>query len=216
VGAADFVRLLAGTAAGRHVPPARVLRFRWLHTNRRVVVLGLDGLDPTIVRALIDMGRAPNFKKLAEMGSFLPLGTTMPALSPVAWSSFITGLTPAATDRRLHRARPQDLLPRFLDLREPRSGHRARPRDLHLPVKGGGSGQLETWKAVLAYLTEQGIPSWVSRIRPNFPVDETATYAISGMGTPDLTDAYGMFSYYTSDPFETYPNVSAARSTTST
>lgn len=28
------------------------------------------------------------------------------------------------------------------------------------------------------------------------------------MGTPDLTDAYGMFSYYTSDPFETYPNIS--------
>jgi hypothetical protein len=28
------------------------------------------------------------------------------------------------------------------------------------------------------------------------------------MGTPDLTDAYGVFSYYTSDPFEDYPNLS--------
>ena len=62
--------------------------------ERKVVVLGLDGLDPSILRALIGAGRAPNFQRLAEMGAFSKLGTTMPALSPVAWSSFITGMTP--------------------------------------------------------------------------------------------------------------------------
>ena len=49
---------------------------------------------PQILKALMRMGRMPNFKKLAAMGSFTELGTTMPALSPVAWSSFITGMTP--------------------------------------------------------------------------------------------------------------------------
>jgi predicted AlkP superfamily phosphohydrolase/phosphomutase len=80
--------------------------------------------------------------------------------------------------------------------------------DVHLPVKGGGPRNLRRGTPFWSYLTERGIPAWVSKIPTNYPVDETATKAIAGMGTPDLTDAYGVFSYYTSDPFEDYPNIS--------
>jgi hypothetical protein len=48
----------------------------------------------------------------------------------------------------------------------------------------------------------------ISKIPTNFPVDETATMAIAGMGTPDLTDSYGSFSYFTSDTWEHYPDIS--------
>ena len=41
----------------------------------------------------------------------------------------------------------------------------------------------------------------------NFPLDTTATRSIAGMGTPDLVDSYGSFSYYTSDLFEDYPDL---------
>ena len=88
-----FLNLLASSAAatGLGVSGAGCGR---RSGRRKAVVLGLDGLDPVILKALMDQGRAPNFKRLADMGAFLPLATTMPALSPVAWSSFITGMTP--------------------------------------------------------------------------------------------------------------------------
>ena len=53
---------------------------------RRAVVVGLDGLDPAVTRELMEQGKLPNFKQLAERGVFGELATTCPAISPVAWS----------------------------------------------------------------------------------------------------------------------------------
>ena len=41
-----------------------------------------------------------------------------------------------------------------------------------------------------------------------FPADETATRAISGMGTPDLIDSFGMFNYFTTDSSEEFGEIS--------
>jgi len=60
----------------------------------RVIVLGLDGLDPKLTRKFMEEGKLPNFSRLAEQGSFHPLQTMSPAMSPVAWSSFQTGVNP--------------------------------------------------------------------------------------------------------------------------
>ena len=62
---------------------------------RRVVILGLDGLDPGLVTRFMAEGRLPHFAKLAEEGVFRPLATTHPSISPVAWSSFSTGVDPS-------------------------------------------------------------------------------------------------------------------------
>ena len=62
--------------------------------GRKVIVLGFDGLDYEVTRQLIDAGRLPAFSRLAASGGFSPLGTTIPPQSPVAWSTFITGLDP--------------------------------------------------------------------------------------------------------------------------
>ena len=62
---------------------------------RRVVVLGLDGLDPTLAERWMAEGHLPNLAALAKSGTFTRLGTTYPAISPVAWSSFMTGVDPA-------------------------------------------------------------------------------------------------------------------------
>ena len=61
---------------------------------KRVIVLGLDGLDPDLCEKYISEGKLPNFKKLTEQGSFRRLKTTLPAMSPVAWSTFATGVNP--------------------------------------------------------------------------------------------------------------------------
>jgi predicted AlkP superfamily phosphohydrolase/phosphomutase len=203
-----FMQLVAGSAAAAGMPflPGCT---GGSAGGRRVIVLGLDGLDPGIIRQLIANGRAPNFARLAERGSFLPLATTRPALSPVAWSSFITGMTPGGHAIADFIARdPKSYMPIFSIFENREPDLTLDIGDMHLPVKGGGPVNMRRGKPFWAYLTERGIPAWVSKIPSNYPVEETATRSISGMGTPDLIDSYGSFSYYTSDPFEHYPDIS--------
>lgn len=63
----------------------------------RVVVLGFDGADHRLVSQLIAEGKLPNLQKLATEGSFSPLRPTIPAQTPVSWSTFSTGLSPGRT-----------------------------------------------------------------------------------------------------------------------
>ena len=61
---------------------------------RRVIILGLDGLDPQLVDRYLAEGELPNLAQLRDTGTYVRLGTTWPPLSPVAWSSFSTGTNP--------------------------------------------------------------------------------------------------------------------------
>ncbi|HUP24651.1 MAG TPA: alkaline phosphatase family protein [Thermoanaerobaculia bacterium] len=204
----SFLRLLAGGATAAGLAPSLACR-RSAGVAGRVVVLGLDGLEPKIVRALMDTGRAPNFKRLAEIGSFLPLGTTMPALSPVAWSSFITGLTPGGHGVPDFIGRdPETYLPVFAIYSQQPITRTLRLGGYELPISGGDLVSSRHGKPFWAYLTERGIPASVFRVPTSFPLDDSATRAVSGMGTPDLTDTYGLFNYYTSDEFEDRPDLS--------
>ena len=59
---------------------------------RRVIVVGLDGLDPRLSERFMTEGKLPHFQKLKNEGSFLPLATSYPSISPSAWSAFSTGV----------------------------------------------------------------------------------------------------------------------------
>ena len=59
--------------------------------KKKVLVLGVDGLDPTLLQGFMDDGLLPNFSKLAASGDFKPLQTVMPPLSPTAWSMMRCG-----------------------------------------------------------------------------------------------------------------------------
>lgn len=63
----------------------------------RVLVLGFDGADPDAVASMIAEGELPNLARLAEAGAFVPLETTKPSESPVAWATFATGMNPGKT-----------------------------------------------------------------------------------------------------------------------
>ncbi|MCL6546842.1 MAG: alkaline phosphatase family protein, partial [Bryobacteraceae bacterium] len=62
---------------------------------RKLIFVGLDGLDPARTERLMEEGRLPNLARLREHGCYRRLRTTFPALSPVAWSTFATGVSPA-------------------------------------------------------------------------------------------------------------------------
>lgn len=62
---------------------------------RKLIFLGLDGLDPRLAEQFMADGKLPNLARLSKQGSYSRLRTTFPALSPVAWSTFATGVSPA-------------------------------------------------------------------------------------------------------------------------
>ena len=208
-----FLRTVVGGAAAAGIGlPLASCGSATAATKKKVIVLGLDGLDPVMVSKLMEEGRAPNFKKLRDSGHFSSLGTTVPALSPVAWSSFITGLTPGGHGIPDFVARdPKRYMPQFA-IYDTRDVDTVLPiGDIRIPIAGGGAYNMRSGKPFWAYLTERGIPATIIKVPTNFPVEDTATRAISGMGTPDVTDAYGMFSYFTSDYMEEYPGISGGR-----
>ena len=60
----------------------------------RVIVLGLDGLDPRAVELLVAEGRLPAFARLKAEGAFGSLRADLPLVSPVLWTTIATGRTP--------------------------------------------------------------------------------------------------------------------------
>src|SRR5262249_10496823 len=68
----------------------------WLRRSqyKRVVVLGLDGLDYELTSKFLTEGKLPQLAALGQKGYFKPLGSTLRPISAVAWSSFQTGVNP--------------------------------------------------------------------------------------------------------------------------
>ena len=62
----------------------------------RVMVLGLDGMDPQTVDLLMSEGRMPHFAKLRQEGAYGRLLSARPLLSPIIWTTIATGKTPDA------------------------------------------------------------------------------------------------------------------------
>jgi predicted AlkP superfamily phosphohydrolase/phosphomutase len=55
----------------------------------------MDGADPELVGELLREGKLPTLARVAKEGAFGELRSTLPAVTPTAWSSFLTGLNPA-------------------------------------------------------------------------------------------------------------------------
>jgi predicted AlkP superfamily phosphohydrolase/phosphomutase len=62
--------------------------------KKRVVVIGLDGVPYTYMRRLIEAGELPNLRAIVDEGAAVQMDTTLPNVSSVAWSSFMTGKNP--------------------------------------------------------------------------------------------------------------------------
>src|SRR5947209_5586620 len=55
--------------------------------GKKVIVIGIDGMDPVLAERMMREGRLPNFARLRAAGGFSRLGTSTPPQSPVAWAN---------------------------------------------------------------------------------------------------------------------------------
>ncbi|MDP6580226.1 MAG: alkaline phosphatase family protein [Vicinamibacterales bacterium] len=168
--------------------------------GKKVIVLGIDGMDHGMLEAFIADGRLPNFARLADQGSFSPLETTMPPLSPVAWSTFITGMDPGGHGVFDFLLRD----PATMDVVEPFYAIGPEGRSLELgswvvPLSGGDVELFRRGQAFWELLDDAGIDTTIFRMPVNFPpVDGGRSFA--GMGTPDILGLHGIYSFYTDFP----------------
>src|SRR5215472_16502047 len=179
----------AASGCGRHV------------TNKKVIVLGIDGMDPGFLER--HWTSLPNLDRLRREGEFRRLGTTIPPQSPVAWSTFITGLDPGGHGifDFVHRD-PNTMAP-FSSLGETvESKHSVPLGPYALPLSPGEVEFFRRGTAFWQTLADHGIPATILRMPVNYPPVHCACQELAGMGTPDMHGTYGTFTFFTDDPLE--------------
>jgi predicted AlkP superfamily phosphohydrolase/phosphomutase len=171
------------------------------HGEHKLIILGVDGMDPQLLKQFMREGKMPNFSRLAEQGSFRLLTTSIPPQSPVAWSNLITGMNAGGHGifDFIHRD-PKTLELYFSASRVEGPKHAIHLGSWVIPLGGGSAEQLRKGKAFWEILDQHGVPNTVFRIPANFPPVPAKGETLSGMGTPDLRGTYGTFSFYTDDP----------------
>ena len=170
---------------------------------KRVVVVGLDGFDPGLARKYMAEGLLPNLQKLEADGCFRSLATACPSISPVAWSTFATGV-----DASRHNI--YDFLTRDPCSYAPvlsSSDIRTVARTLNLGLADVPFGRKAVYR-----LLQKSQPFWkllgahrvwstILRVPITFPPQKFRNGTLlSGMCVPDIQGTQGSFSFYSTKP----------------
>ena len=167
----------------------------------RMVILGVDGMDPRLLTQYMQEGILPNLSRLASTGGFMPLQTSLPPQSPVAWSTFITGMDAGSHGifDFLHLDR-QNLTPYMSTSRIQGTSLTMPLGHWRIPLKSPRTELQRHGTAFWELLEANGVHTRLFQIPANYPPVATSGDAISGMGTPDLQGTSGTFTLYTNDP----------------
>jgi predicted AlkP superfamily phosphohydrolase/phosphomutase len=168
---------------------------------KRVVILGLDGLDYSLTEQMLTEGKLPHLDALRRQGCFKPLGTTLPSISPVAWSSFQTGTNPGK--HNIYDFLTPDLTtyrPKLssVEIRPPR--RMLRLGKYRIPLGRADVRLLRKSRPFWNYLGDRHVFSSIIRVPITFPPERLRGVLLSAMCAPDLRGTQGMFSYYTTRP----------------
>ncbi len=201
---AFFLAFLSGLAAIFLWPVRWIIRSRRgrrAHAKARVkrfVILGLDGMEPTLAEKYMAEGKMPHLAALRKKGCFHRLGTTAPPLSPVAWSTFLTGCNPGkhnifdflTRDRRTY-------LPLLSSVSIRGSSKTLKFGKFRIPYGKPDIRGMRKGTPFWNILGDHGIFSSIIRVPITFPPESFHGVLLSAMCVPDLRGSQGTFSYYT-------------------
>jgi predicted AlkP superfamily phosphohydrolase/phosphomutase len=175
-----------------------------------MIVLGVDGMDPGFVER--HWNELPNLRGLRDRGGFSRLGTTTPPQSPVAWSTFSTGLDPVEHGifDFVHRD-PATMQPLSSFAEILPAAHQLTIGPYLLPLSRAQVRSFRKGRTFWELLAERGVPTTVIRMPANYPPAAHAGEQLAGMGTPDLEGTFGTFTYYTDDPLDVAHDVPGGR-----
>jgi predicted AlkP superfamily phosphohydrolase/phosphomutase len=128
----------------------------------RLLIVALDGATPDLVLPWMEEGKLPNMARLLGGATWSPLHSTVPPVTPPAWTSFMTGMNPAKHGI-FHFTQPQS---HSYEMRYINGGHR----------------KAQTiWKI----LSDAGLSVGVVNVPFTYPPEPVNGFMISGMDTPD-------------------------------
>ncbi len=170
---------------------------------RKLIFLGLDGLDPNLTERYLAAGLLPNLARLREQGGFWRLRTTFPALSPVAWSTFATGVNPAKHNifDFLNRSL-KSYLPELSSSKVEKPHRTLKLGRYRIPLSRPSVELRRKSEPFWKILGDQYIPSTILRVPITFPPGKFNGRLLSAMCTPDLLGSQGTFSLFTTAPEE--------------
>ncbi|HEX7449174.1 MAG TPA: alkaline phosphatase family protein, partial [Pirellulales bacterium] len=173
----------AGAGAGAYWLGGRRRASRSL--GKKVIVIGIDGMDPRLCETMMSQGLLPHLARLRERGGFSDLGTSIPPQSPVAWANFINGAGPGSHGifDFVHR-HPHEQCAPFYSAAETVDGKTVLRRQ-----------GVPFWD----FLDAAGIPSTFYDLPSNYPPSPSHHghhRAIAGMGTPDMLGTYGTYQHF--------------------
>lgn len=166
-------------------------------SEKKVIILGFDGIDPDLLSKWMDKGKLPNLKRLGESGTFLELGTTNPAESPVAWSSFATGTNPGKTGIFDFLKRdPQTYMPDLATTSFSEGKFLLRFFPIEKPSVTCNRKGTSFWQIA----SRNRLKCVVLQAPVTFPPEKVVGgKLLSGLGVPDIRGTQGTFSYYATD-----------------
>jgi predicted AlkP superfamily phosphohydrolase/phosphomutase len=189
-----ILALLAAYSTTRNTPKTQKPLRR---ASERVFVIGFDGMDPTLTSRFMAEGKLPNLQKLASSGTYRTLGTTQPSESPVAWSSFATGVNPGKhniydflvrdldtymPDLAMVKKEPPQFLWGMIPTRAPKL----------TSTRGGTSFWVDAGR--------DGVKSIVLTVPVTFPPEEIEHgEMLAGLPLPDIRGTVGTFYYWSTD-----------------
>jgi predicted AlkP superfamily phosphohydrolase/phosphomutase len=179
--------------------------------GHKMIVIGIDGMDPRLTGSMMQEGLLPNLKKMSSVGGFRSLGTSIPPQSPVAWANFINGAGPGSHGifDFIHRHPHEQCAPFY-------SAAETIPGEGYWEV-GEHRLQFDFWpfnhqppKTVLRrqgvpfwdFLDARGIPSTFYDLPSNYPPSPSQYghhRCLCGMGTPDMLGTYGTYQHFSED-----------------
>jgi predicted AlkP superfamily phosphohydrolase/phosphomutase len=168
---------------------------------KRAVILGFDGMDPELTERFIAEGRLPNLARLRQEGTFRKLRTTYPAISPVAWSTFMTGVNPGKHNIYDFLARDlTNYLPYLSSAEIKGPKHSWKIGKYTIPLGGARIKGMRRGTPFWHWLGEAGIFCSVLRVPVTFPPEKFSGVLLSGMCVPDLKGSQGTFCFCSTRP----------------
>ena len=155
---------------------------------KKILVVGIDGLDPDICRELLQAGKMPNLQALISKGTFKDLKIINPAQSPVSWSCLACGVNPGKHGifDFIHRD-PKTYLPRLSICSPGALGTTSMKNDLKAEP---------FWN----YTSKAGIPTTIIRWPVTFPPERITGDMLSGLGVPDICGMLNSYRFFTTHP----------------
>ena len=137
------------------------------NSGKRVILLGLDGGTFSLLRPWIEDGLMPNLGKIMEQGTSGELASTIPATTPPAWSTCVTGKNPGKHG--------------IYDFRE------SFLRDPRAPLVNSRSlRSKKLWHILADHSKKVGLVS----VPITYPPEKVNGFCISGLLTPDSESTY--------------------------